>query len=181
MGTDAIEGVFLNVKDYEDLKEKSNLILKVKVTNDRITYLDTTKTKVLVEEVYQAKDTSISKKEMIYIYEPAAFLEYPDQTYNSIDGYQLMEAGKEYYVFLNPLKTAKGYKKSSEEEKTFLPSSTNFSVYPLEEGNTKVLDNDKMDSGEYRYKDIKTFEILSMNGDILKQYRSIKKKLLSEF
>lgn len=138
---DSEDSIFANVSNYSDLEKSSELIAKVKVTDDRNLYSNTINTRVILEEIYKS-EINLAKDDNLYIYEPADFEE-EFGIYDSIGGYQLMESGKEYYVFLNPLKTAQGYKKSEKEKITFVPSTTKFSVYSIENKKQKVLNQKK--------------------------------------
>ena len=172
------EDNFAIVKDYKELESKSEFIAKIKVTDDRELYANTIKTKVKLEKIYKS-DKKLLKNDYVYIYELAAFEE-DFGIYDAMEGYQLMQSGREYYVFLNTIKTAKGYQKSKEENVTYLPSTTCYSVIPVSPGKIETLKQEKVDSGEYCYKDIKNMEILTTSKEVLKTYSSIKKDALKK-
>lgn len=179
-GVDNLYNMFAKVSNYSELEKSSELIAKVKVTDDRKLYSNTINTKVVLEEIYKS-DGNLAKNDNIYIYEPADFEE-EFEIFDSQNGYQLMESGKEYYVFLNGLKTAQGYKKSEKEKITFLPSTTKFSVYSTDNKKQKVLNQEKIDGDEerYNYGEIKNLNILTSSKNELEIYENIRMELISK-
>lgn len=89
--------------------------MRVKVLKERKLYRDVTRTKVKIEKVYKSFDHR-KEKETIWIDEPAAFMKSYGEIYDSVEGYQLMNDGEEYDVFLNSEKVIRGYKKSENEK-----------------------------------------------------------------
>ena len=179
-GVDNLYNMFAKVSNYSELEKSSELIAKVKVTDDRKLYSNTINTKVVLEEIYKS-DGNLAKNDNIYIYEPAYFEE-EFEIYDSQDGYELMESGKEYYVFLNGIKTAEGYKKSEKEKITFLPSTTKFSVYSTDNKEQKVLNQEKIDGDEerYNYGEIKNLNILTSSKNELEIYENIRMELINK-
>lgn len=179
-GVDDLYNMFAKVSNYSGLEKCSELIAKVKVTDDRKLYSNTINTKVVLEEIYKS-DGNLAKNDNIYIYEPADFEE-EFEIFDSQNGYQLMESGKEYYVFLNGLKTAEGYKKSEKEKITFLPSTTKFSVYSTDNKKQKVLNQEKIDGDEERYKygEIKNLNILTSSKSELETYENIRMEFMNK-
>lgn len=179
-GVDNLYNMFAKVSNYSELEKSSELIAKVKVTDDRKLYSNTINTKVVLEEIYKS-DGNLAKNDNIYIYEPADFEE-EFEIFDSQNGYQLMESGKEYYVFLNGLKTAQGYKKSEKEKITFLPSTTKFSVYSTDNKKQKVLNQEKIDGDEERYKygEIKNLNILTSSKSELETYENIRMEFMNK-
>ena len=179
-GVDDLYNMFAKVSNYSALEKCSELIAKVKVTDDRKLYSNTINTKVVLEEIYKS-DGNLAKNDNIYIYEPADFEE-EFEIFDSQNGYQLMESGKEYYVFLNGLKTAEGYKKSEKEKITFLPSTTKFSVYSTDNKKQKVLNQEKIDGDEewYKYGEIKNLNILTSSKSELETYENIRMEFMNK-
>lgn len=171
---------FANVKNYDELNKNSVLIAKVKVTHDRSLYSNTVNTRAIIKEIYKS-DGNLKKNDNIYIYEPADFEE-DFEIFDSTGGYQLMETGKEYYVFLNGLKTAQGYKKSKKEKITFVPSTTKYSVYSAENKKKQVLDNEKINGNkkEYHYGEIKNLSILTFEKNELRTYDNIRTEFMKK-
>lgn len=166
------DSVFSDVHNYEELENASDVIARVSVTDERDLFLlDVIKTQVEVKEVYKG---DLKTDQIIWIYEPAGFSYNISKTYNTLNGYQLMKSRKEYYVFLQPLITADGYRKSAKEKNTFLPSTTNYSIIPVEKGEHTVLEQSKVDEKEYKYKQIQEQEILTTNKETMEVYLKIK-------
>lgn len=178
---DGDQRIFSDINDFEDLKLNSNFIAKIRVTEDRMLFSHSVYTKALVETVYKSKQDD-KENEIIYIYEPVDFDE-DFEIFNSTNGYQLMKSGEVYYVFLNELQTVEGYHKSSDEMRTYTPSSTAFSVYPIQKGKTEVLDFDRLyrSSIGYTYKEIKEMDILTSDESKIEQYYKLRDKVICEF
>lgn len=98
------------------IKKQSDEFLRVKVLKERKLYRDVTRTKVKIEKVYKSFDHR-KANETIWIDEPAAFMKSYGEIYDSVEGYQLMNDGEEYDVFLNSEKVVRGYKKSENEKR----------------------------------------------------------------
>ena len=164
------------IDHYSSLEEASDLIAKVSATNERKMFPYTaTKTKVIVEEVWKG-DAEIGQP--VFIYEPVNFSYSVSKTYHSTGGYQIMEEGKEYYVFLQKLKTAEGYKMSDQEKDTYLPSTASYSKYPVQEGDVEVLNKKRLNNGGYSYGEIQNEEIITSDQKILLRYNKIKEEVL---
>ena len=177
ISNDSEDGVFTNVSSYNELEKKSGLIAKVRITNERELYASAVRTKAVLEEIYKS-DKQLSQNQEIYIYEPVYFEEKFD-IFDSLDGYQLMKSGKEYYVFLNGLKTVKGYKQSEKEKVTFVPSTTKFSVFSTDNNKLKALDAQRLDGDgeQYIYQEIKDCNMLTSSKKEVETYHTVKKEL----
>lgn len=171
------ESVFLKTKNLKKIKKQSDEFLRVKVLKERKLYRDVTRTKVKIKKVYKSFDHR-KEKETIWIDEPAAFMKSYGEIYDSVEGYQLMNDGEEYDVFLNSEKVIRGYKKSENEKRSYLPSTTKYSIYPVKNRKQKeILSQKKLDNGEYSYGKIKNYYILTTRLEELKQYMENKKEL----
>lgn len=171
------ESVFLKVKNLKQIKKQSGEFLRVKVLKERKLYRDVTETKVKIEKVYKSSDHR-KENETIWIDEPAAFMKSYGEVYDSVEGYQLMNNGEEYDVFLNSEKTVRGYEKSEREKRIYLPSTTKYSIYPVKNHKQKeILSQKKLDNGEYSYGKIKNYYILTTKLEELKQYMENRKEL----
>lgn len=171
------ESVFLKTKNLKKIKKQSDEFLRVKVLKERKLYRDVTRTKVKIEKVYKSFDYR-KANETIWIDEPAAFMKSYGEIYDSVEGYQLMNDGEEYDVFLNSEKVVRGYKKSENEKRSYLPSTTKYSIYPVKNRKQKeILSQKKLDNGEYSYGKIKNYYILTTRLEELKQYMENKKEL----
>lgn len=161
-----------SIKNYNDLEKTADLIIKVSATNERKLFLHTsTKTKVIVDEVIKG---NIKAGQEIYIYEPANFSYSISKSYQSLGGYQIMKQGEKYYLFLQKLKTAEGYKMSDKEKHTYLPTTAAFSKYPLKEGDLKTVDEKKLYNDGYKYGEIENLEIITSEQKILLKYKKMR-------
>ncbi len=166
-----------SAEDYKELEKMSDLIVKVSATNERKLFPHTvTKTKVIIEEVYKGE---AKKGQSVFIYEPAFFSYYMSKSFESIGGYQLMENGKEYFLFLRKLDVSEGYKMSDKEKNTYLPSAVSYSKFPVQEGEVKTVNKQRLDNGGYRYGEILDLEIITSKKEILSKYKRIKEEVNS--
>ena len=180
-GDDAeVNDVFKTINDYDDLKEKSKVIAKVHVTDERKLSANAVYTKVIVKDIYKS-DQSFNKNDAIYIYEPVCFEE-EFEIFDSSSGYQLMRTNDDYYVFLNELPTAERYVKSEKEKISFVPSTLKYSVYSTKNNKIKLLDKKRIDGDkeEYKYADVKELDILTYNNGALDKYKIIKKNIIKD-
>lgn len=162
-----------NMDDISQIKDKSNVIIKVKVTNDRQNYMRATLSGVDVSEVY--KGNGIKKGDHIYIYEPGFFFR---SSYSTEGGYNLMHGDREYILFLKHLKIPEGYKYKGKEAISFMPVSTYYSKYPLNSnGNTRVISKDELKKG-ISYGEVKEFDIITENVQIFEKYNALKEEVL---
>lgn len=173
------EDLFVDVTNIDELKSNSEFIAKVKVCNERKLYANTIKTKLEIEEVLKDNSNTFSKNDTIYLYELVS-IDDRFQIINSVAWNQLMETGEEYYVFLNPLKTAKEYIKSKEEEMTFLPSTPCYSIIPVLSKEALVLEQEKLDNGEYCYKDVMGMYLLTTDENVMARFLDFKTKLTED-
>ncbi|WP_223066068.1 hypothetical protein [Paenibacillus caui] len=165
------------IKTAGELEKQSALIVKAKVTEDRKNYSHAVRSGVQVLEVYKGNGSLKGSK--IYIFEPSNFL---DTNYFSFGGYQLMQTGKEYILFINPLKKPKHYSYKNDEAISYMPVSSHYGKFPLQEapgsGKLRVLTQEELDQG-VPYSQIKDWDILTMKEGILKTYMKIKQDVLS--
>lgn len=162
-----------NINSIEELKDKSDLIVKVKATPKRMVYSQSIKTKVEVLEVY--KSDIIKEKNEIYIYEPNYFIS--DQ-YISMSGYNIMEEDKEYIFFLKNLEVPKEYKYKKDEAITFMPVSTLYSKISVDKDDKlEVISKDDIDKEKIDYEQIKDFDILTTSENVIDKYKSFRQSL----
>ncbi|MBO0588367.1 MULTISPECIES: hypothetical protein [unclassified Sporosarcina] len=159
-----------NLTNFEELVDASELVIKAKMINVREKVTRATLTKVYVEEVLKGK---LHTNEIL-LYEPAFFWPYMDNPNTgsySTGGYQLMQEGREYILFLQSLKSPKGYKLSKDENSSFLPVSELYGKIPIKSNwNPEVITND-----EATYKEVVDSEILTREKGSLQNYIEIKK------
>ena len=83
--------------DEDSLKEVSEYILKVELNGKRINFSQSILSQVKVLQVYKDKDDILPGDEVI-VYEPCSFRY--DMLYYSLGGYNIMQEGKQYLLFL---------------------------------------------------------------------------------
>lgn len=170
---------FDSIENYNDLERSADVIARVSATSDRKMFPHTsTLTEVMVVEVYKGE---IQSEESIFIYEPAVFSYSVSKSYRSSGGYQMMKEGEEYIVFLQKLKTAKGYKMSEKEKSTFLPTTTLFSKFPMKQGRLEVVKEKKINNGEYSYGDVENLEIITSENRNLEKYVKMKEEVIQRY
>ena len=172
-----------DVTTFDALQTQADVIVKVRVQEGVERQMSTplaTKTKVSVEAVYKG---DISKNNGIWIYEPAVFLYDKSQGYyfyETMNGYQIMQKGQEYIVFLQKLPANENYKKGEEENNTYLVFNSLYSKYPVLDGKTEALDNARLEGRKeprYTYGEVKEQEILANSKKIIESYQKIKQQL----
>ncbi len=160
--------------DLSQLQDQSEVIVKVKMTNERENKMHAVQSGVTVSEVY--KGEGLQNGDRIYIYEPGFF--YNSEVYFGYGGYNVMLEDEEYILFLKHLPVPKGYRYKGNEAITFLPVSSYFSKYPVSNhGTTQLLE----ENAEITYKEVKDFELLTVNKEMLTQYYSFKKEVMENF
>lgn len=168
-----------SVKNYNDLEKITDLVVKVSATDDRkLSPYTVTKTKVIIKEVLKGEAKT---GQQIFIYEPVNFSYSVSKRYKTTGGYQIMKEGEEYYLFLRKLKAAEGYKMSNDEKNTYFPSTASYSKFPVQKGNLRILDRNKLDNDEYSYGEVQNLEIITSEQKILSQYKKLKKEAVKRF
>ena len=167
------------VNDLDNMLELADAVVKVSATNERKLYpSEATKTKVIVEKVFKG---NLKEGQSIFVYEPACFSYTASKAYSTTGGYQLMKAGEEYFVFLQNLQAVDGYTFSVQEKKTFLPSTTSYSKFPVAKGEMNIVDSQKLDNGEYQYQEVQNLEIITSERNVLDKYKNLKQSVYNRF
>ncbi len=156
-----------DINNLGQLKDKSDLIVKVKPTPERINYLQAVKTRVQVVDAYDTP--ALQKGDEIYVYEPSAFR----FSYTTTGGYNLMEPEQEYTLFLKKLQVPDGYEYKGDEAITYVPVSTTFAKYPAKGGNNTKLVEEKT-----TYAQVKSYDILTKDQAVLDRYNALKQEVL---
>lgn len=169
-----------NIKNYDDLSNSSDYILKVKTTNDRKNLNKTLLTKCEVIKTYKSKNSNKVKK-YIYIYEPSTvFIHY--DLFLSAGGYVYMKPSNEYYVFLKDLKLPKGYRSSSLEKDSFMYTNPEFSKFNASNDDITAVYNKKdFDTGKIKYFDIKDYDKIFTSLDEKQVYTDFKQHIKSNY
>lgn len=170
-----------NVKTIDDLANKSDLIVKVKISDEKIIEDADIKTKVKVEKIIKSDGRNIKKGDDIYIYEMID-LSKVDDSFMTSAKYNYLDTGKEYYLCLNSLKTIKGYKKSEEEKKTYMYSTNYYSVYSASKEQKVVkLSKKKIYNEEYKYRDLKDQVILTSDKNVVDDYNKMSESFAQKY
>lgn len=157
-----------NIRSLSQLKEKADVIVKVKPLKERKLLNQALLTKVQILEIY--KNDNLKKGENIYIYEPT-FLG-NDEVYMP-DGYIMQLDDQEYIFFLKKLKVPNGYKYKGKEKISYMPVSTIFGKYTVKETNTSIISEEKLKEGIY-FSEIRNMDIVTTNSKILETYLNVK-------
>lgn len=170
-----------NVKTIDDVANKSDLIVKVKISDEKIIEDADIKTKVKVEKIIKSDGRNIKKGDDIYIYEMIN-LSMVDDSIMTNAKYNYLDTGKEYYLCLNSLKTIKGYKKSEEEKKTYMYSTNYYSVYSASKEQKVVkLSKKKIYNVEYKYRDLKDQVILTSDKNVVDDYNKMSESFAQKY
>jgi len=170
-----------DIQTIEDLESKADLIVIVTNVKERELVKQATKTTLEIDEVLKG---DLKSGDEIILYEPAYFIKWIDDYKNGYfnsSGYQLIQDGSQYILFLNYLKAPNGYHWSAEEKRSFLPVSQLYSKYPLNEDmnlEARLMDMDQLWEtwGQVQY-----FEVLTDDDEILNHYISLKNQVLAKY
>ena len=161
--------------DEDSLKVASEYILKVELNGKRINFSQSILSQVRVLQVYKDKDDILPGDEII-VYEPCSFRY--DMLYYSLGGYNIMQEGKQYLLFLR-------YARQSHlnpSQKGLVPVNTKFSKFEISETEKgTLLDMQKLRAETLSYADIEGWEILTDKPDILEHYFALKGNLLQSY
>ena len=161
--------------DEDSLKEVSEYILKVELNGKRINFCQSILSQVRVLQVYKDKDDILPGDEVI-VYEPCSFRY--DMLYYSLGGYNIMQEGKQYLLFLRYARQSH----MNPSQKGLVPVNTKFSKFEISETEKgTLLDMQKLRAETLSYADIEDWEILTDKPDILEHYFALKGKLLQSY
>ncbi|ADY54482.1 hypothetical protein Sgly_0111 [Syntrophobotulus glycolicus DSM 8271] len=157
-----------HIQSFSELKDKSDIIVKVKPTEERKVLNQSLFSQVQILEIYKGSD--LKTDENIYIYEPASLGN--DQIYMP-DGYIMQLDDQEYIFFLKRLKAPEGYQYKGKEKISYMPVSTTFGKYSVKETNTSVIPSEEIKKGLH-FSEIKHMDIITTNAQTLERYLKIK-------
>lgn len=165
------------VSQYEIYKN-SDLVIKVTATKNRQFKFNSLLTMVKVDQVYKGDYKLVGQN--IYVYEWATIRMFNNYlVYQSKDGYNAMNIGDQYYLFLKFNKMPDKYKYSNDELRTYLLTNiynSKFNVVVCE--NMKLLPKNDI-LNKKKYGDIKAWDILPTKQEQIQQYLSNRKIVLS--
>lgn len=160
-----------DIKGYDDLDKVSPVIIKAHTEAGlkRQIYYQCVLSQVVVDEVY--KGAALRKGDIIDIFEP--FDLSSDDKIVSYDGYNLMNDGEEYILFLLPLKDSN----YSKQKTVYCMSATVMSKYSCQSTGFRLYDDEEIEAGAYDYSAIKNEDVFISDRKIFKVYNSIRKTL----
>ena len=174
-----IENPYFNevINSVSELESQSKLIVKVSKIVKREQVSRATLTTVKVDEVIKG-DLDVDE---ILIYEPSYFWTYQDdksQGYFPTEGYQIMQDGNQYVLFLQGLKVPEAYRMSDEEKRSYLPISQQYGKFPVEssEWEPQIVKSDGM-----IYEDFQVFELLTKKEKVLQRYLELKNEVIETY
>ena len=164
----------------QDVYERSDLIVRAKATDDRSFAYSSILTKAMITEVYKG-DQSL-KSQGIYVYEYM----FPDLMLmlshnNGGDGYNIMNTGAEYYLFLNLRPMPDGYIYSEKDRKTFLLTNVHLGKYKVsvsEDMKVLVPPKETKDFTLPDYEQISDWDILPVRSEQIDFYLRHRKEAL---
>lgn len=170
-----------DIQTVEELEKASDLIVTVSEVRERELVKQATKTTLVIDKVLKGEANSGDE---IILYEPAYFIKWMDDHQNGYfdsSGYQLIQDGNKYILFLSHLQAPQGYKWSEEEKRSFLPTSQLYAKYPLTI-NTEV-ESQLMDEGQLleTWGQTRDYELLINDKQILNHYISLKNQILTKY
>lgn len=162
-----------NIEDLSELISASDLIIIGNADGERQSYRGAVKTKIKVNTIIENKSLVADLPNEIFIYEPNNF---HFDTYMSMEGYNLMQNNKDYILFLRHIEAPMGYNYKNDEIITFIPTSTYYGKYEME--------NDEFPEAillkrEIMYKDVKDQAILTEKQEIINKYNEIRNDIFS--
>lgn len=156
-----------DIDDYDELFGKSDLIVVGKVEGKREVYNQAYKTKFRIHKIIK-DESSVNLPETIYVFEPSLF---NFDAYEVGSGYNLMLDNTDYILFLKHLEVPEGYHYKKDEAITFLPVSSCFGKYALNDRRREEV----IPSEEgLTYQDVKDMGLLAGKQDIVDTYNAIK-------
>ncbi|MGL5152171.1 MAG: hypothetical protein ACRC7N_16575 [Clostridium sp.] len=167
------------ITDVDELSNEADLILKVKITENKEYKAYSFLTECNVVEIYSNK-RNLELKEKIYIYDPSWY-SVPHKSYMAMEGYNFLKKGDEYLVFLNTIEVPDGYKLSNKEMSTFNLTNTKISRFNLQEDdNVILLETDNLDKG-IKYTELNEYERIFDSRADMESYLSIKKYVKNKY
>lgn len=162
----------------EELAEISELIVRVRLMDDRKFLHLTILSKVDVIDVY--KGDKLLKGKSIYIYEPA-FINSRSKLYFAISGYSIMKKNSEYVLFLNKKVFPEGYRPDNIEGFSYLITTNSalgkYSIgYNRQESILNTEENKNL-----TYNDIVEYEVIVDNRKYLELYNTLKMEVMKNF
>lgn len=158
-----------DIKQIDDLLDKSILVVKVKLVNDRRIENKTIYTKANVIEVYKGDNELVNSE--IGIYE-AAFPDERSKMLISYNGYIPMSDEDEYIVFLKPTIPLEGY---DSNENKYMFTSDKYGKYKTDDVGY-LLNKDNL-----KYETIKSYNVILNDEKEIENYVNIAEEIYSKW
>ena len=172
--SESIDGYFDNdIDDYDELFDKSDLVVVGKVAGKREMYNQAIKAEFKVDKIIK-NGPAAQLSESIYVFEPSSF---HFDSYDVVSGYNVMLDNTDYILFLKHLEVPDGYTYKNDESITFLPVSLYYGKYTLNDNHNEeiIQPNEGL-----TYKDVKDMGVLTEEKDIIDTYNTIKSQINTE-
>lgn len=159
---------FINTGEVtlQNIEDRADMVVTVEVLDEREMGQYSTNTKVVIDQVWKAKEKNIKEGKEIWIEEPATVLE---EVFYETDGYQMMKKGEKYLLFLMHLPCIDGYQYSKKEEQTYTVVSEYYGKYCMtDEEQIKLFQNEE--DKEKKYQDVEDYALLTEENSIVEQY-----------
>ena len=163
---------------YEMIERESSLIVTAKKTGLSEIQQSCILTKLDVKKVHKGNKSLAEKS--ILVYEPVVFLNYgkPGACYFTDKGYTNIYDNIEYILMLDNIGYSKAKILNEDQKNSYKISSMSaFGKYTI----NHTFQTDIPINNEYKYRDLKDFEIAGGINDDLKIYNYIKKKVLEKY
>lgn len=158
-----------------DIEEYSEIIVKVRVLEDRSMSLRSTRSAVSVEEIYKDLNDELVEGDTIYVVEPVSFLR-GDEFYTH--GWIYIQTGEEYILFLKHLECVEGYTYTKEEKISYMPVSELFARYDVTgTEQVELLQN----AENILYNDIQEYAVLTEDEKKLNLYNQMREQVYEEY
>lgn len=154
---------------YDELAWSSSFIIRAEITDARVMNLTSTETTVTVKEVIKDDEGVLTPGMEIYYIEPCSFLA---GIYFMSSGYNYVQAGEEYILFLNRLVCPEGYDYTDREALSFMPSSQLFSRYCLTKTETAEVLSYSDDEPE-QYAQYRNYAMFTDDEEKVRVYNEI--------
>lgn len=166
---DSVSDQDILVNTVEELEESSVLIIRCQPEKDRLVRENNVLTKVKVLEVIKG-DKTIENKE-IDVFEPISFM-IRTKAVIANKGYNYMQDGKEYLLFLKKRKLIDGYK---EQDSAFILTDELLGKYC---SNEKIELLPEESSDRFSLADVSEYAVLTSNEETLEMYSQFTNRIL---
>lgn len=158
-----------------DIEAAADIVVKIKVCDDRVMSLRTTQSLIQIEEIFYDPFEELSINDEIYIIEPVSFIR-GDSFYTG--GWNYMQTGQEYIVYLKHLECIEGYEYTDQEQISYMPVSELYAKYNVNEVEVVEVLQDKEN---LIYKEVQNYAFLSEDIECVDTYNKIQEQIMEKF